>query len=349
MEWSYRIPPWVDSDSRVVISHRLRYSRNLNRIPFVDRAEPDRLIQVMQDLDYAMKQTGRRDDWDWIPLKPLTSMAINGIKEFFYIDRLPYPDPKIGLWINPGSSEFMMLNATDHIKLIGLYPGKDTLQNMMALNRLDDSLSPYMEYAYHPDFGHLSPCPTNTGTGFKASFLLHLPAASITEQIRKVCRIVSEKNCSLKSLSLIGKSNVGNLFIVENNLSFGLNEETIMYELIKTVDEVEQMELQSEEFLKEKLLIHTQDKVFRAWGILTNAAVLSLHETVNLLSAVRLGVRLHLLREDLIRIINQLFVSIMPAHLRYRFGMPDATEEAVDQFRALLIKEALLNQAGHHE
>lgn len=349
MEWYNRIPAWIDSDSQVVISHRLRYSRNLNRIPFVERSETVRLMQVMQDVEYAMNQSNQREGWEWISIKHLNAMELNGIKEYFFIDQLPYRDPKISLWVNPSISEFILLNSGDHIKIIGLYPGKDTIRNIFALNRLDDRLSPFMEYSYHPDFGYLSPWPTNTGTGFKASFLLHLPAVAVTEQLRKVCKIASDKNCSLKSLALSGRNNVGNLFLLENSLSFGMNEESIMYEMIKAIDEIEKLEFQSEDFLRDKLIIHTKDKIFRAWGILTNATMLSLHETVNLLSAIRMGVRLHLLGDNLIKVMNQLMIIILPSHLRYRYGVLDASDEAVDQLRAAAIKEVLLNQAGHYE
>lgn len=234
----------------------------------------------------------------------------------------------------------VMVNEEDHLRLQVVRPGLNLEEAWNQMDLLDESLGSHLPYAFHPDFGFLTSCPTNVGTGLRASVLMHLPALVLTKEIGRVLRGLAEMGLTCRGLYGEGSEVMGNFFQVSNQTTLGRSEEALIDHLEQVIGQVIQFERKARHVLLRDAGDVTEDKVWRAYGLLRYARSLSFEEMMNLLSGVRLGVGLKLIPTVRVYELNRIMTYAQPGHLE------DAAKRRLspterDRHRATLVRRIL--------
>jgi protein arginine kinase len=232
------------------------------------------------------------------------------------------------------------VNEEDHLRIQVLKPGLALAEAFRTAADLDEKLEKRLDWAFSSQYGYLTACPTNLGTGLRASLMVHLPALVFMKQIEKVFQAVAKINLAVRGLYGEGTQATGDFYQISNQVTLGRKEEDLIEDLARVIPRIADYERRSRDlWLKEDRTL-LEDRVFRALGVLQGARKIPSEETLDLLSAVRMGAGLGIIRGlDLDR-LNQLFLQSLPAHLQKRHG-GEMSEGDRDTARAQLVREAL--------
>jgi len=241
----------------------------------------------------------------------------------------------------------VMVNEEDHLRLQALTSGVDLQGQYRQLRRVDSELGQRLAFAFHPEFGYLTSCPTNVGTGLRASVLIHLPGLVLTKEINKVLQGLTQVGLTYRGLYGEGSEVVGNYFQLSNQTTLGKGEEELLDQLGSIVQRVMGYEERARQVLLRDATSILEDKVWRAFGLLRYARSLSFEETMNLLSGVRLGVGLGLIPNIGLYTLNKLLVFTQPAHLAAVAGR-ELDEDDLPVRRAGFVRQVLEEEVGRH-
>ncbi len=344
---------WLEASgpgSHLVVSTRVRLARNLDRHRFFTRTDPREREAILAEVERAASST------------PGLGRAIR-----FRVDRLDLVDrqllherhlvsrelaaPETGGRVRPGAGLLIqdhasvMVNEEDHLRLQALRSGFALEATWAHVSALDTELGQRLAFAFHPEFGYLTSCPTNVGTGLRASVLVHLPGLVLTKEINKILQGLTQVGLTFRGLYGEGSEVVGNLFQLSNQTTLGKTERELLDHLGKLVRQVMEYEERARQILLRDATAILEDKVWRAFGLLRYARTLSFEETMNLLSGVRLGVGLGLIPNVGMYTLNKLLVFTQPAHLAAAQGRVLAEEE-VSVHRAVYVRHALEAEVG---
>jgi protein arginine kinase len=234
----------------------------------------------------------------------------------------------------------VMVNEEDHLRLHGMWSGFNLEDAYTAVEAVDADLGRLVPFAFHPEFGYLTSCPTNAGTGLRASVLIHLPGLVLTKEINKVLQGLSQVGLTFRGLYGEGSEVVGNFFQLSNQTTLGKTEDELIDHLGKIVRQVVEYEEQARDVLLRTAPEEVEDKTWRAYGLLKHARRLSFEETMNLLSGVRLGVGLNLLPGPGVYTLNKLLIYTQPAHLAAMEGRSTGDRE-LPTVRAAFVRRLL--------
>lgn len=283
-------------DSDVVVSSRVRLVRNLNGFKFLSKCSKEeqekileKIKEIVPSLGYGLKYIALEDLDD---VTKLSLVEKHLLSPEFVMDN----KTKKGMIVNNEENICIMLNEDDHIKLQVFSSGQE-LENLLNLIvEIDEKLGEILEYSYSEKFGYLATSPIDIGTGMKASVIVHLPALSITGNLSKVLRIVNNFGMSVKGVYGEGTQNQGDLYQITNNQTLGVTEKEIIANVKNITEKIIEQERTARKFLG-KNQIELEDKVYRSFGILTYASKLSSDECKKLLSDVKLGTDLGIIKE----------------------------------------------------
>ena len=283
-------------DSDIVISSRVRLSRNLNGFNFLNSCSKEKqeeilnkIKEIVPSLGYGLKYISF-DDLDDITKLSLAEKRL--ISPEFAVNN----NIKKAIIINDEENICIMLNVDDHIELQVFSSGQE-LENLMNLAvELDEKLGELVDYAYSKDFGYLTASPVNVGTALKASVIVHLPALTLTGNLSKVLRIVNNLGMSIKGIYGEGSQNYGDLYQISNNQTIGITEKEIIANVKNITEKIIEQERTARKYLCKKE-IELKDLVYRAYGTLTNSFKINSDECRKLLSEVKMGVDLGILNE----------------------------------------------------
>ena len=324
-------------DSDVVVSSRVRLVRNLNGFKFLKKCSKEeqenilnKIKEIVPGLGYNLKYINIEDLDDITKLSLVEKHLIS--PEFVMDD-----NAKKAIIINEEENICIMLNEDDHIKLQVFSSGQE-LENLMNLVvEIDEKIGELLEYSYSEKFGYLSTSPINIGTGMKASVIVHLPALTLTGNLSKVLRIVNNFGMSVKGVYGEGTQNQGDLYQISNNQTLGITEKEIIVNVKNITEKIIEQERTARKFLG-KNQIELEDRVYRAFGVLTYATKISSDECKKLLSDVKLGTDLGLIKELDDSKIKQLEVFTKSGNLQKYFGKTlDGYEREIK--RAEVIKQ----------
>lgn len=341
--------PWLDASgqhSDIVLSTRVRLARNLRSVSFTHRAREDELKNVLGSVERAAGRSNAFSGGSFLPMHELGPLERRLLVERHLVSHeLSDASRPRGLCVGPGERLSIMINEEDHLRLQGLVSGLMLGEAWSLADQADDDLDGALDYAYHEEWGYLTACPTNAGTGLRASVLIHLPALVLTKQIEKVLKGIMQMGLAVRGFYGEGTEVMGNLFQISNQTTLGLSEK----ETLESLERVTRQILSAEERARETLLrdarVQIEDKVYRAYGSLRYGRTMSSQEVVNLCSAVRLGVALGLPELTSLRVLNELLVITQPAHLQKRLGHPMESAER-NVRRAEFVREYLLRSFG---
>jgi protein arginine kinase len=249
-----------------------------------------------------------------------------------------------GMVLNREQSLCLMLNEEDHLRMQALRPGLQVKAAWQAIDEVDSALEKVLDYAYSPEFGYLTACPTNLGTAIRVSAMLHLPALVLSEQVNQIIQAVNKLGLAVRGFYGEGTEALGNIFQVSNQMTLGETEADIVERINKVLLQLIEHEENARGTLMEKKPKMVLNHIGRAYGILANAHSISSKETMNLLSLMRLGVDLDLFPGVERSLVDELFVVTQPAHLQKRFSEKLAAEER-DLLRADMVRDRLRHVA----
>ena len=306
-------------DSDVVISSRVRLSRNIEGIPYVQKCKEEELKAIYNKIKEIVPSIGY--GLKFISMKDLDDLNKESLVEKHLIspEFAKSKNPYCALVINDEENICIAINEEDHIKLQVFSSGLE-LENLMNLAiEIDQKLEELVPYSFSKKYGYLTACPTNVGTGLKISVLAHLPALSITGNIRKVLNAVNNFGMSIRGLYGEGSKVEGDFYQISNNQTIGITEKEITKNLKVISQKIIEQERMARKYLTKKG-IELEDKLYRDFGILSNARKLSEEEVTELLSSVKLGTDLGIIKELDDTKVSKLILQTKSANLQIAVG-----------------------------
>lgn len=331
----------------VVISSRARLARNLPRVPFAAHAGEDELSRIAQRIGGAFRGNGELAPFAAYELGALDQPARTLLRESHLIST---EQEKGGIgrmvYLSPSMDTSVMINEEDHLRLSTLVSGLRIGDAYDRINRIEEVLEKRLELAYSDEFGYLTACPTNTGTGLRLSVMLHMPALAMVGQIEEALATLNNFGLIVRGAYGEHTENIGDMFQISNEITLGKSERQIMQTLEKMIRQVIEREMRTRELLLKDARDKVQDAVCRAIGILASARQITSAEAATLLSRTRLGVAqdwgMPLSHPEL----NRLFVQIQPAHLRFNQGADDDPDKR-DLVRADYLRSIFRTNGQH--
>ncbi|RMD92781.1 MAG: protein arginine kinase [Calditrichaeota bacterium] len=320
-DWSWQHCTWLtreDDFSDVIISSRIRLARNIKGYCFPDRAEDQELEEIVHKVKEATKKCPSLKNALYVELSDLTEWD----KRFIFERRLASPQfvereqPAL-LVIDRDENLSIMVNEEDHLRMQSIAPGLGIREAWSRISNVDDELEEHLEYSFSDQFGYLTACPTNTGTGMRVSIFIHLPALAMLDEIKSVIKQLPISEIAVRGFYGEGTEPLGSIFQVSNQLTLGRTEMGIIERLEKIAQKLVELERQAREKLLKNDPLKVKDTVFRAVGTIKYAQIMDSIECLNLLSALRLGVDLKLIKNIKRITLNQLIVLSQPAHLQW--------------------------------
>jgi len=334
---------WAEAEGPehdVVLSTRVRLARNL-RSPFPANAAPAGLKRVLEGVFAAAKAAGLKDA-AYFKLADLDETDRSFLVERHLISPALAERPAHrGVVVGEKEALVVMVNEEDHLRQAALLPGLRLREAHAAVDRLDDGLSASLDFAFRDDLGYLTACPTNLGTGMRASCLVHLPALALTGALGKLVDGLTRAGLIARGLHGEGTRVIGDLFQISNATGFGRTEGEILAALERSVSAIVAREKDARESLstgaaKAKL----EDSVYRSLGLLGAARLLSFEEGQHHLSLLRLGLALGWKLPADLALVNELTLTTQPAHLDLLAQKELGTLDR-DALRAALVRRRL--------
>lgn len=329
------------TNANIVMSSRIRLARNLAKKPFPNKARKKDLMDIMAIIQEAIAQNNYFKNSLFIKISELDNVDKQFLIERHLMSHEHAANPEgKALVVSKEEVLSVMINEEDHMRIQVLKSGFDLDETWKIADAIDDSIAQKLDFAYSILWGYLTACPTNTGTAMRGSVMLHLPALVMTKQINKVLNAISKLNFTSRGFYGEGTQASGNFYQISNQVSMGHSEQDVIQNIHGLICQV----IEQEEQARQALLLQNrpvlEDKIFRSYGVLKNAHIISSQETVELLSMLRLGVDLDIIKDVDRYAINELFLMIQPAHLQKLDGKKLSSTER-DTKRASLIREKL--------
>ncbi len=328
-------------NSDIVLSSRIRLARNLDKLPFPHWADKKENEQVLASVEAALAKTEYLQKLTLFKLSDMDSVDRQFLVER-HLMSLEHAQKTNAKAVAVDSEEIIaiMINEEDHVRMQVMRSGFNLLEAWEVISALDDALARLLPLAYMPDWGYLTACPTNAGTGMRGSLMLHLPALVMTRQIDRVLAAIGKLSFTARGLYGEGTQATGNLFQISNQVSLGHSESDILENINGIIRQIIEQEQQARDTIFSKNKAVLEDRVNRSLGILKSARIISSQETTELLSMVRLGRDLGIIKDIDQRRINELFITTQPAHLQKIENKKLSSEER-DVKRAELIRSSL--------
>lgn len=332
-EWLQGSGPEAD----IVISSRVRLARNLADFPFISRATAQDRTRIEKILHERILAIAAETEVLYVNLSQLEKVDRQFLVERHLISREHAESQGArAVAIDSGEKFSLMVNEEDHLRIQVMQSGLNLASVWEQVNRIDDVIDEKVTYAFHERLGYLTACPTNVGTGMRVSVMLHLPALVITRQIDKVFRSLQKISLAVRGLYGEGSQAMGDFYQISNQVTLGRTEAELIRQVSDIVPVIIDYERQARDFLVKESHENLHDRVSRAYGILRTAQTISSEETMHLLSSVRMGVNLGLIRDLNIPAVNELFIRTQPAHLqKLTGGELDTSDRNIERARYL--------------
>ncbi len=327
--------------ANIVMSSRTRLARNIDKMPFSNHADDKQAENILSIVEQAVRKSNFLKNALFIRLKNLSD-----VDRIFLVERhLMSPEhakdvEHKALVVDPKEIVSIMVNEEDHLRIQVMQSGLNLRECWRIIDELDTDLSKTLPFAFSPKWGYLTACPTNAGTGLRGSTMIHLPALVFTAQIGKILQAIAKLGMNIRGLYGEGTEAMGNVFQISNQISMGITEEDIIDNIERITNQLISREDATRKMLLTKNKEGLYDRVSRAYGTLKSAHIINSSETVALLSAIRLGVDVGILKNMDRRTVNELFILTQPAHLQKLEGKSLSADER-DIKRADLVKGRL--------
>jgi protein arginine kinase len=344
-----RTGSWLDgtgSRSALVVSSRVRLARNLRGVRFPHRATEEERQGVIDSVLAACSKRRSQAELTFFDANSLDALQRQLLLERHLISpALAKGTGPRGVLVSEDEVVRVLLNEEDHLRIQVILSGLRPQEAWCEARRLEQDLSADLAFGFAEEWGHLTACPTNAGTGLRASILVHLPGLVLTQEMERVARGIAEMGSTVRGLYGEGTEAAGNLFQVSNQVTLGRSEG----EILEALDRVNEQLIECEETAQDRLMrdarAQIEDKIWRAYGILNHARLLTSQEFMNLSSAVRLGVGLGIIRDIGVGDINELMVRTRSSHVQCFAGRRLEPCER-DRVRAEMVRRRMAEARG---
>ncbi|MDG5788147.1 protein arginine kinase [Evansella sp. AB-P1] len=343
---SEAISPWMKNegpDTDIVLSSRVRLARNLSDTPFPIVSTKENLEENISlvDTKFANKSHRKFGQMELLKMDDMKKNEKRVLVEKHLISPNLSDESKAGaVLLSEDESLSIMINEEDHFRIQVLLSGFQLKDGLIFANEIDDWMEDKVDFAFEEKRGYLTSCPTNVGTGLRASVMMHLPALVITRQMNRILPAINQLGLVVRGIYGEGSEALGNLFQISNQMTLGKSEEDIVEDLRSVVTQLIQQERAARESLLQQSKLQMEDRVYRSYGILSYSRTIESKEATQRLSDVRLGIDMGLIDDVSGNILNELMILTQPGFLQQYAGEILSTEQR-DQRRATLIRERL--------
>lgn len=343
---SQAVSSWMSDDgpdSDIVLSSRIRFARNLDEFNFptlFTNGEAEAVIDTITER-VNNSQIPIVEHLEMIKMDEIPQLQKRVLVEKHLISPNLAENGIHGACLLSENEEIsIMINEEDHLRIQCLFPGFQLTEALKAANEIDDWLEEHLNYAFDEKFGYLTSCPTNAGTGLRASVMMHLPGLVMTQQMNRIVPAINQLGLVVRGIYGEGSEALGNIFQVSNQITLGKSEEDIVEDLKSVVSQIISQERSAREALAKTSNIELEDRVFRSYGILANSRIIETKEAARCLSDLRLGIDMGYIKNISKSILNELMILTQPGFLQQYAGGPLRPNER-DIRRAALIRERL--------
>lgn len=336
---------WFDDTenmNNIVISSRVRLARNLYNYPFslkINDEQTKRLVNDVKESFFGQSEQVKHD-YDFYEVNQL-----DRIDKLYFVEThsvsplLIKKDHSTGVILSKDASTSIMINEEDHLRIQAVSAGENMGKVFKEANRIDDLFSERLIYAFNQKYGYITSCPTNLGTGLRASYMVHLPFLESEELIKSLSDEMNRFGFTIRGIYGEGTQALGSIYQISNQKTLGQSEEEIISSLNNIVQQVIKQEKILRENTKKKNPLGMEDMVFKAYGILKHARCLTSQDAMTYLSRIRIGLCEGLMnpKDENKFNIYHLMIQIQPANLQKAFGKIMTSDER-DKFRAELIR-----------
>ncbi len=334
---------WMDSGAPgqdVVLSSRIRLARNLAEVPFPHLANRDQKLQVIRSMTEVvprLEQTGEEPGWELLRVDEAPP-----VERFILVDKhlispqFAQSDGPAAVVLRHDEGVSIMINEEDHLRIQALAPGLQLETAWALATTVDNTIEASLDYAYSPEIGYLTACPTNVGTGMRASVMVHLPALVMTGKIDKILAAIGQVGLVARGTYGEGTQAHGNIFQISNQITLGQSEQEIIENITGVTKQIIEQERATRRSLQNAMATDLHDRVGRACGLLSNARKMTSQEAMQLLSDLRLGLCLQLVNGLDHGTIHEMLVITHPAWLTQMAGRElDPNERDIKRATAL--------------
>ncbi len=328
---------WYKQPSDIAVSTRIRIARNLKGVPFPHKMTTAQIKSVCESIKEALTDVEFKvGKLHYIPMESVADEAAAMVERHIISPDFAANPEGRALLLSDDESVSIMLCEEDHIRIQVLFSGKDLFGAYDVASEIDRVICEKLEIAFHPQLGFLTECPTNLGTGLRASVMLHLPVLESLGGINAVSESVSKIGLTVRGLYGEGSNSAASLYQLSNQVTLGLTEEQALKNLDGIANQIiEQEKNARNEIPKEQL----EDSVCRAFGILKEARILSSEEMMNLLSRLKLGITEGIIKNVDKSLPMELLIEAQPYMLQKLNGRMTPSDR--DILRAKLCREKL--------
>lgn len=331
----------MDKEKEIVMTSRIRLARNLKNYKFPTKMTGEEATKIIHDTNDALNGDGLSSNYRLLYMKDLSDIDKNVLMEKHLISpALAESKDRGALLLSPDEKNSIMINEEDHIRIQSLGSGMCLNECWEKGTRIDDVLEEKLDYAFDRELGYITSCPTNIGTGMRASVMLHLPALSITNQIDKLLYAISQLGVAVRGVYGEGTKSMGHLYQISNQGTLGASEEKLIEKITQIVVQIIQKEKATRELLTKNNREEIEDEIYRAFGLLSYARSMSTDEAMKLISFVKLGREIGIIEGLQKKDLYDLMVKVQPNNL-LSTSNSDLTVKERDSKRAELIRSEL--------
>ncbi|MGE6260842.1 protein arginine kinase [Heyndrickxia sporothermodurans] len=328
-------------DSDIVLSSRIRLARNFKQYNFPTLFSNEEAREVISKVEEVLQTESFPNQNELLRMDNLQNLQKKVLVEKHLISPNLAEDSSHGAVVLSGEEDVsIMLNEEDHIRIQCLFPGLQLKEALEKASNIDDLLEEHIDYAFSEKLGYLTSCPTNVGTGLRASVMVHLPGLILTQQMNRIIPAINQLGLVVRGIYGEGSEALGNIFQISNQITLGKTEIDIVEDLISVVQQIVAQERSAREALIKTSNIQLEDRVFRSYGVLANSRIIESKEAARCLSDVRLGIDTGYIKNVSKNILNELMILTQPGFLQQYAGGPLRPHER-DIRRATLIRERL--------
>ncbi|MCM3715715.1 protein arginine kinase [Halalkalibacter oceani] len=351
---SEALSPWTKKagpDSDIVLSSRIRLARNLEEYKFPLLASMEESYAVSKHIGEALTQQEFQEvgPLELVRMDELKTNEKRVLVEKHLISPHLADQSKYGaVLLDKEEAVSIMVNEEDHLRIQCLWPGFQLEKGLQTANAIDDWIEGLLTYAFDEKRGYLTSCPTNVGTGLRASVMMHLPALAMTQQLNRILPAINQLGLVVRGIYGEGSEALGNLFQISNQITLGKSEEDIVEDLRGVVLQLIQQERAARNMLLDHSRLQLEDRVSRSYGILCHSRLIESKEATQRLSDVRLGIDLGLIQGLSATILNELMILTQPGFLQQYAGDVLSSNQR-DERRATLIRERMKLEQEKHD
>lgn len=319
----------------IVISSRCRLARNLTGHPFTRSATPEQRSEIASLVAKAIVREPLFEDYTHFELSEIPGADRTVLRESHLISpELERHSREGAVFLSSRANVSIMVNEEDHLRMQAILPGYQVLEAHRIIDAVDDALSLHLPFAFNSQLGYLTACPTNTGTGLRASVMMHLPGLVLSEQIEKIIKDIANHGFAVRGIYGEGTHCAGDLYQISNEVTLGKSELEIIESLLGVIDQLVEREREARSDLFRNRQTFVEDSIWRSFATLTQARMMNSSEATQLLSRLRLGIDHGHFGDQLPHHeLNRLIIAIQPAHL-ISAGQSGSDTDARDVARA---------------